>query len=365
MTILITTDHKREEVQQRNYELEEELDAQRKETKQSLTELSEYVDKLRQLLDQKGQENDQLKEKIFELEDSVEQQIAINKYDKHVAVGYAREIEQIEDQKIEVQKKYDQLIRLTQTNKEEHEQCLQNYEEKIQNSSLNEESLIKTVNSLRNENSGFVEQLGLAQNEIEKLKRVVNHGNPISRTDSELSDGGCDTLSDNTASITNSANHNIKTASNSNAHSIIIPVRRHSVLSSAQSNPSNSIPGSPANVPIDAIDLTNPLLGSKSSKSSQCVGADYQNLTDASKISQNIKNLISSYETNAKSENKGFIVENGFITKPAHSTPKSSNTKCITGSEDSPFLKTTIPNSFEKKTGLQKKPALNSRAITR
>merc|ERR1711976_519704 len=177
--ILITTDNKREEVQQRNYELEEELDAQRKETKQSLTELSEYVDQLRQLLDQKGRENESLKEKIFELEDAVEQQMMINKYDKHVSDKYAREIQQIEDQKIEVQKKYDQLMRMTHIEKEEHEGMLSEYQEKITTSNQSREHLLKTVNSLRDENKQYIEQLSLAQTEIEKLRRGARHTSPV------------------------------------------------------------------------------------------------------------------------------------------------------------------------------------------
>jgi len=97
-------------LEQKNYQLEEELDLQRQDNKQSREQLSIFVDRLKQMLNESRQENDYLKDKIEILEDQVEQSTAVHKYDIYQIDKLSREIEQIEDQKVEVQKKYDQVL---------------------------------------------------------------------------------------------------------------------------------------------------------------------------------------------------------------------------------------------------------------
>ena len=82
-------------------------------------------------------------------------------------------------------------MRMTQINQEEHDQNVQDLENKITTSNQSREHLLKTVNSLRDENKQYIEQLSLAQTEIEKLRRGARHTSPVfpaSRANSELSD---------------------------------------------------------------------------------------------------------------------------------------------------------------------------------
>ena len=97
-------------LEQKNYSLEEDLDHQIQDNKQSREQLSVYVDKLRLALNETRQQNELLKDRIETLEDEIQQSNAVNKYDRYQLDKFSREIEQIEDQKVEVQKKYDQVL---------------------------------------------------------------------------------------------------------------------------------------------------------------------------------------------------------------------------------------------------------------
>lgn len=174
----------KEYLQQRNDQLEEELDATKTENKKNLTELSEYVDQLNQVLKAKKQECQQLKDENFELSDAVEQQAAINAHSTHEVSLLKREVDQIEEQKIQVQKKYDQLLRQVQNDEESHRDQVQKLEEKLNDTKIAHESIMKSVTKLKEENQSLSDQLSqkLFIEDGHKIRRNMRHTSPITHT---------------------------------------------------------------------------------------------------------------------------------------------------------------------------------------
>ena len=134
-----------------------------------------------------------LTERLQQSLDTVEQQNAIHKYDKHLLDKLAREVEQIEDQKIEVQRKYDQTLRQIQNINEEHEAEIEQLNDKLENSNVGRGRLMNTLSVLREESKNNGELVSRLQAENEKMRRInlQNVNSPIfsvSRANSELSD---------------------------------------------------------------------------------------------------------------------------------------------------------------------------------
>lgn len=142
-------------LEQRNCQLEEELDHRTEidfENKQSREQLSVYVDKLRLILEEKHKENENLKDTIFILNDEVEQAKTVHKYDQHLIEKYSREVDQIENQKVEVQKKYDQVLRNIESRDHEFNSEINEMKVKIDSLSRENDNLMKNVVILKDEN---------------------------------------------------------------------------------------------------------------------------------------------------------------------------------------------------------------------
>merc|ERR1712157_503603 len=173
-TLLNSSNNEKYYLEQKNCQLEEELDHQLKDNKQTREQLSVYVDKLRQMLNGSKIKNDELNDRIFVLEDAVEQSSAVHKYDQHLLEKYATEIEQIEDQKVQVQKKCDQIQRQLQSLKQEHIKEISELKNKIESQMRDNEMLMKNLAILKEDKGRLLEEITNGQSAINSETKSIN-----------------------------------------------------------------------------------------------------------------------------------------------------------------------------------------------